>query len=102
MALTFEAEAYEKFLGPAMEFAKSPSSLGYKYCFKGGDFPDEIRRRTKLVEEMAEDPESAFPDAWSAIETRLRPLESIGRRDLPWPPSTKSTLETQGRVDTRR
>jgi hypothetical protein len=78
IGLTFEAEVYEKFLSPAMEFDKCPSSLGYKYCFKSGDFPDEIRRRTKLVREMKDDPENAFPDTWSAIQTKLYPLESIG------------------------
>jgi hypothetical protein len=78
IGLTFEAEVYEKFLAPAMEFDKCPSSLGYKYCFKSGDFPDEIRRRTIQVKQMKDDPENAFPDTWAAIQAKLYPLEAIG------------------------
>jgi hypothetical protein len=72
VALTFETEVYEKFLAPAMEFTKTPSSLGYKYCFKSGDFGDEIRRRMLLMMSFKDDPENSLPGTWATIQERLR------------------------------
>ena len=80
VATCFEAEMYTQFHKPAMDWNKRPSSLGYDYMFKGGDFPAQVESRIKWWEEAAENPPEYFENTFQLVDELFLegPHDTIG------------------------